>query len=59
MSDEPTDEAPTQERRGDDRRTGEDRRKSEGGIRNLFPFSLFMNRRSGDERRSGKDRRKD
>ena len=48
-----------QERRSDtDRRSGEDRRKENRGIRNAPFFRLFLNRRSRKDRRSGQDQRK-
>ncbi len=47
-----------QERRsGTDRRSREDRRKENRGIRNAPFFRLFLDRRKGQDRRSGKDQR--
>lgn len=44
-------------RTGDGRRSGKDRRRSRGGIRGLFPFSLLLDRRSEKDRRTERDRR--
>ncbi len=46
-------------RSGTVRRSGEDRRKENRGIRNAPFFRLFLDRRKGQDRRSGKDRRMD
>ncbi len=45
-------------RHREDRRKGKDQRLEKRGIRNVLPFSLFLDRRSGQDRRSGTDRRK-
>ena len=40
------------------RRRGMDQRIEKLGIKNVFPFSLFLDKRNGTARRSGTDRRK-
>ncbi len=59
MSEEPNGTGDVQERRSaTDRRSGEDRRKENLGIRGAPLFKLFLDRRRGEDRRSGKERRK-
>ncbi len=57
MSEESKGSGDGPERSGTDRRSGEDRRKENRGIRNAPFFRHFLDRRKGQDRRSGKDRR--
>ncbi len=58
MSEESNDSGGVQERRhGTSRRSGEDRRTKDRGIRNTLFLKLFLDRRKGQDRRGGKDRR--
>ncbi len=58
MADDRGSDQEHEERRRGERRSGSDRRHASSGIRGVFPFSLFLDRRTGRDRRRGDDRRK-